>query len=182
MFKIKTTKIPGCFELLPRVQTDLRGKFIKIFHRDFFAQNGLENNFVEDYYSVSRKAVIRGMHLQLPPRDHVKLVYCVKGEVLDVVLDLRKGSPTYGQFNAITLNAGRANCVYIPKGLAHGFFAISQTIMVYKVSTAYSPLHDVGILWNSFAMAWPTANPILSARDRSFPAFNVFESPFAEAI
>lgn len=178
MFEIRSTKIPDCFELLPRAHTDLRGKFVKVFHQDFFAQNGFETHFMEEYYSVSRKAVIRGMHFQLPPREHVKLVYCVKGEVLDVVLDLRKESPTYGQYEVVTLSADISNCVYIPKGLAHGFCAISETVLVYKVSTTYSPDHDAGILWNSFGMAWPVASPIISVRDQSFPAFDVFESPF----
>jgi len=179
MFELKPTKIPGCFELLPRVHKDIRGRFVKVFQKDFFKQNGLETCFSEEYYSFSHQGVIRGMHFQLPPCDHVKLVYCVSGEVLDVVFDLRKESPTYGHFEVIKVNASMANCVYIPKGLAHGFYTSSQAIMVYNVSTVYSPHYDAGILWNSFGMVWPIADPIISARDQSFPAFDVFDSPFS---
>jgi dTDP-4-dehydrorhamnose 3,5-epimerase len=179
MFKINFNKIPGCFELLPKVQKDLRGKFVKVFHKEFFLQTGIETDFVEEYYSVSRKGVIRGMHFQLPPQAHAKLVYCIKGKVLDVILDLRKGSPAYGNYEVINMDADKANCVYIPKGLAHGFYAIcDDTVMIYKVSTIYSPAHDAGILWNSFGMDWPINNPILSPRDQTFPPLSVFQTPF----
>ena len=179
MFEINFNKIPGCFELLPTVQTDLRGRFVKVFQEDFFAQNNIETNFSEEYYSVSRKGVIRGMHFQIPPQAHVKLVYCISGTVQDVILDLRKESKTYGQHEIIKIDARKANCVYIPKGLAHGFCAMTENaVMIYKVSTVYSPAHDTGILWNSFGMEWPIRNPILSPRDLNFPPLSAFETPF----
>lgn len=179
MFALKETGIRGCYEVQPRIFDDARGRFVKVFRRDAFTQLGLETGFVEEYYSHSNRGVIRGMHFQTPPSDHVKLVYCVHGEVQDVVLDLRKGSPTYGQSAAIKLSAQKGNFIYIPKGLAHGFCVTSDTAtLVYKVSTVYDPHKDTGVLWNSFGADWPTSNPILSERDASFPILKEFVSPF----
>jgi dTDP-4-dehydrorhamnose 3,5-epimerase len=119
------------------------------------------------------------MHIQLPPVDHIKMVYCVQGKVMDAVIDLRIGSPTYGRHEIFELSAEKANSIYIPKGMAHGFCALSEnTIMVYKVSTLYSPPHDSGLLWNSAGISWPISEPILSERDQSFPTLSQFESPF----
>lgn len=179
MIVLKKSKIKGCFELQPEVFNDVRGRFVKVFHEQEFLSLGLEANFAEEYYSVSNKNVIRGMHFQLPPMDHVKMVYCVEGEVVDAVVDLRVGSPTYGQFELFELTASKANSIYIPKGMAHGFLVKSeQAILVYKVSTVYSPECDAGILWNSVDIPWQTDNPILSVRDQEFPILNEFVSPF----
>lgn len=179
MFSLKSTKIAGCFELQPRVLEDARGRFVKVFHEQAFAAQGLETAFAEEYYSISHKNVIRGLHFQLPPMDHIKMVYCVEGEVLDAVVDLRIGSPTYGQFELLELSSGKANSIYIPKGMAHGFCALSErAIMVYKVSTVYSPEHDAGVLWDSVGIPWPTTTAILSARDEAFPRLDEFTSPF----
>jgi len=179
MFELKPSKLTGCFEIQPKVFDDARGRFVKVFHEKLFAEQGLETNFAEEYYSVSHKNVVRGLHFQLPPMDHVKMVYCVQGEVMDAVVDLRLGSPTYGQYALFHLSAAKANSIYIPKGMAHGFCTLSeQAIMVYKVSTIYSPAHDAGILWNSVGITWPISLPILSARDQSFPALADFQAPF----
>lgn len=179
MFDLKQSKISGCFELQPKVFEDARGRFVKVFHEQAFADKGLETAYAEEYYSVSYGNVVRGMHFQLPPMDHVKMVYCVEGEVLDAVVDLRVGSPTYGQFELFELGSAKANTIYIPKGMAHGFCALSErAIMVYKVGTVYSPTHDTGIRWDSVGIPWPTAEAVLSDRDSSFPPFEDFISPF----
>lgn len=179
MFDLKPSCLAGCFELQPKAFDDDRGRFVKVFHEQAFAAHGLETGFAEEYYSVSHKNVVRGLHFQLPPMDHVKMVYCVAGEVLDVVVDLRVGSPTYGQHSLCRLSADKANSVYIPKGMAHGFCVLSeQAIMVYKVGTVYSPVHDAGVLWHSAGISWPVSQPILSVRDRGFPTLDQFESPF----
>ncbi|MBI5919131.1 MAG: dTDP-4-dehydrorhamnose 3,5-epimerase [Nitrosomonadales bacterium] len=179
MFEIKPCKLAGCLELQPRVFEDARGRFVKVFHEEAFRAQGLETGFVEEYYSSSHRHVVRGLHFQLPPQDHVKLVYCVHGAVMDVVLDLRVGSPTYGEYASFELSADRANSLYIPRGMAHGFCALSDdAIMVYKVSSVYSAEHDAGILWNSLDIPWPTSVPIVSARDQFFPALADFASPF----
>ncbi|MEI7516089.1 MAG: dTDP-4-dehydrorhamnose 3,5-epimerase [Betaproteobacteria bacterium] len=180
MFNFIPSKLAGCYEVQPKVIEDARGRFVKVFHAPAFAAAGLVSDFAEEYYSTSHQNVIRGMHFQLPPMDHVKMVYCIEGEVLDVVLDLRLGSPTYGQFDLFTLSATRANSVYIPKGMAHGFCALSEkVVMVYKVSTVYSPGHDAGVLWNSMSIPWPTEKPLLSERDTGFPTLEAFHSPFS---
>lgn len=179
MIELKPTSLTGCFELQPKVFEDTRGRFVKVFHTEEFKAYGLENNFDEEYYSVSNNNVVRGMHFQLPPMDHVKVVYCVQGAVLDVVTDIRVGSPTYGQSAVIELSSAKANSIYIPKGMAHGFCSLcDHSIMVYKVSSIYSPAQDTGILWNSVGVAWPTTQAILSARDQTFAPFDKFSSPF----
>lgn len=161
------------------VHWDARGRFVKVFHRQAFAAAGLNTEYPEEFYSVSHRGVIRGLHFQSPPMDHVKLVYCVAGEVQDAVLDLRQGSPTYGCHALIELSAQVGNMVYIPKGLAHGFCTLSETAtLVYKVSSAYSPEHDCGVLWNSAGIPWSVTDPILSDRDRAHPPFRAFVSPF----
>lgn len=180
MFEVKPSNLPGCYELQPIIFNDERGKFVKVFHDQDFAELGLETAFTEEYYSTSKKNVIRGMHFQLPPMDHVKFVYCIVGEVMDVVIDLRVGSPTFGHYAVFELSAEKSNCVYIPKGMAHGFYVQSeQAIMVYKCSSVYSTAHDAGVLWNSVGIPWPTSEVILSARDKSFPKFERFISPFS---
>ena len=179
MFDFKQSRLVGCFEIQPKVFDDERGKFIKVFHENLFIAQGLQAQFVEEYYSVSFKNVIRGLHFQLPPMDHVKVVYCVEGEVMDVVVDLRVDSPTFGRYALFELSSTKANSIYIPKGMAHGFCALSEkAIMVYKVSTVYSPIHDAGILWDSVGIPWPAVDPVLSMRDQGFPKFEHFESPF----
>ena len=179
MFELIATSIPGCWEVRCKVFEDARGRFVKTFHAGAFAKSGLETGFVEEYYSVSRQGVLRGLHFQMPPDDHVKLVYAVTGSVLDVVVDLRVGSPTYGQYHLVELSASSANALYVPKGLAHGFYVPrGEAVMVYKVSSLYSPVHDSGILWNSVGIPWPDQQPVLSERDRSFTSFEKFQSPF----
>lgn len=179
MFDLRPTEIPGCYEIQPRFFDDARGRFVKVFHREAFSKLGLETDFAEEYYSVSRRDVTRGMHFQTPPMDHVKVVYCVHGEVFDVVVDLRLGSPTYGKTATFNLSTERGNYVYVSEGLAHGFCATSESAtLVYKVSTVYSPDNDSGILWNSIGVTWPTDKPVISDRDRGFVSLAEFKSPF----
>lgn len=177
--QINKTKLVDCYEIIPSLFTDNRGVFVKTFHQDFFAQNQLETHFAEEYYSVSRQGVLRGLHFQTPPNDHVKLVYCIKGEVLDAVVDLRHGSPSYGQFELFTLNSGKGNMVYIPAGMAHGFYVISkEAIVVCNLSSVFSASSDSGIKWDSVGIPWPDASPILSKKDKELPRFSQFNSPF----
>lgn len=179
MFTLKDSRIRGLFEVQPRIVDDARGRFVKVFQADIFSGLGLETGFVEEYYSSSRRGIIRGMHFQIPPADHVKMVYCVQGEVFDVVLDLRKGSPTYGQTESYVVSASKCNSVYIPRGLAHGFCATSETAtLVYKVTSVYAPQCDTGVLWSSIPVNWPTVSPIVSDRDTRFCTLADFESPF----
>ena len=178
MFETRDTAIEGCFELQPIVRSDSRGQFVKTFHADYFRSHNLETDWREQYYSVSRKGVLRGMHFQRPPHAHSKLVYCTSGTVLDVVVDLRVGSPTYGNHVSLEISSSATNVLYVPEGLAHGFYALSDATVVYNVSTVYSPDHDDGVLWSSIGMDWPDAAPNLSERDMKFSAFADFNSPF----
>lgn len=173
------TSIPGCLEIIPNIFRDERGYFVKTYHQDIFNERGLVNSFAEEYYSFSHKGVVRGLHFQLPPEDHYKLVYCVSGAAVDAVVDLRQGSLAYGRHALFDLSAEKGNLIYIPPGLAHGFFTVSDnTILIYKVTTVYSPRYDSGILWNSVGIDWPGEKPIISKRDSLFPHFSDFISPF----
>jgi dTDP-4-dehydrorhamnose 3,5-epimerase len=179
MFHLSPSSISGCYELTPALIEDDRGRFVKVFQREVFLNLGLETEFTEEYYTTSHRNVIRGMHFQAPPDDHVKVVYCVHGNVFDVVLDLRKKSESYGQISAFTLSAKQGNYLYIPKGVAHGFCVTSDSAtLVYKVSSSYSPKNDCGIDCLSIGVEWPTSAPILSDRDQKFTAFANFNSPF----
>jgi dTDP-4-dehydrorhamnose 3,5-epimerase len=179
MFEIRETAIPGCLELQPIVRGDSRGQFVKTFHADFFNSNRLETDWREQYYSTSRRGVLRGMHFQTPPHSHSKLVYCTSGTILDVVVDLRTGSPAFGDHISLDISADTGNILYLPEGLAHGFYTVSDATVVYNVSTVYSPENDTGVLWSSIGMDWPDAAPDLSERDKTFPAFADFTSPFS---
>jgi dTDP-4-dehydrorhamnose 3,5-epimerase len=179
MIQIRPTAIHGCLELIPEVKPDARGRFFKTFHSDIFAAHGLETRFLEEYFSWSNAGVIRGMHFQTPPRQHTKIVSCMVGSVMDVVVDIRKGSPTFGKTNQLTLSADQANMLYIPAGLAHGFGVLSgEALMHYKVSSLYAPENDSGIRWDSLGIDWGIKNPIISERDQRFECLEEFQSPF----
>jgi dTDP-4-dehydrorhamnose 3,5-epimerase len=175
-----STAIPGCFELQPPVLADSRGAFVKTFREDWFAELGLRTAWVEQYYSVSKRRVLRGLHFQLPPHDHAKLVYCTAGEVMDVAVDLRVGSPSFGQHACVTLSSTLGNMVYLDVGLAHGFYTLSDNAtLVYNVTSVYAPRHDCGIRWDSVDVPWPDKHPALSDRDSRLVPFKDFASPFS---
>jgi dTDP-4-dehydrorhamnose 3,5-epimerase len=177
MFEFSELSLRGCYAIHPRRAGDSRGTFVKTFHRTSFESHGLSAEFREHYYSRSAAGVVRGMHFQLPPFDHEKLVYCVEGLVLDVLLDLRVGSPTYGEACSLELHAEMDGLVYIPKGIAHGFWAIEAATLAYSVSTEHAPTHDAGVHFRSVDVPWPHS-PIVSERDQALPAFSDFKSPF----
>jgi dTDP-4-dehydrorhamnose 3,5-epimerase len=177
--ELVATELPGLQIIRPKIFQDARGSFVKTFHRDAFRELGLDFAPREEFFSTSAKNVLRGMHFQLPPAAHAKLVYCIVGRVLDVVLDLRKNSSTFGRSCAHELNATSREMFFIPVGFAHGFLALEDgATMVYQTSTVHSPAHDAGIVWNSFGFDWPVKNPILSERDKKFSALRDFQSPF----
>jgi len=179
MFEITQAKIGGVRIIRPVVQHDFRGFFVKTVHKEFFAENGIPTDFVEQYYSVSMRNVLRGLHFQTPPYDHYKLVTCIEGDVFDVVVDLRRRSTTYGQYMSFELNGLRADSIFVPLGCAHGFYVRSErAIVLYNVSTLHAPAHDTGIHWDSVRIAWPTASPIVSERDAAFPPLAALDTPF----
>lgn len=171
--------IPGLYLIEPYHYEDARGSFVKTFHADEFAEQGLEYEFRESFYSESMRGVIRGMHFQWPPHDHAKLVYCTSGEVLDVIVDLRSDSPSFKQYLTFSLSAENKKVLYIPRGLAHGFCAITErATLVYMTTSEYSQHHDTGIRYDSFGFDWPVVNPIISDRDASFIPLEELETPF----
>lgn len=170
-------------EALQKIQlpnfTDARGIFVKSFNEELFKGLGIDFKLKESYYSFSAKDVIRGMHFQLPPHQHAKIVFCPVGAILDVALDLRKDSPTFGQAFSQILSSENNIAFYIPQGFAHGFKALTQgALTYYLVSSTYHPASDTGISYNSFGFDWECASPIMSERDAHFISFDNFLSPF----
>ena len=171
------------FEGLKIIETnnflDERGLFHKFFSKENFAALGLDTDFKESYYSINKKSVIRGMHFQIPPADHTKLVYVTSGKIIDVCLDIRKNSKTYGKAFSVKLSGETAKCIYIPKGFAHGFVSLEDNTCVhYLQTTCYNKECDKGISYDSFGYDWGVKNPIVSARDLSHPKFIDFKSLF----
>jgi dTDP-4-dehydrorhamnose 3,5-epimerase len=174
---LKAPELPT--QLTTTVFQDARGSFRKTWHPELLARHGIRMPLAEEFYSVSERDVLRGMHFQTPPHDHEKLVYCAAGKVLDVVLDLRRLSPTYGKTWSWELSPENGHLIYIPRGFAHGFLSLLPgSVMVYKTSTLHAPDHDAGVRWDSFGFEWPVAAPILSPRDQEHPQFTAFVSPF----
>lgn len=178
MKKIETA-FDGLFILETVNFKDQRGSFQKLFNKEFFEVNNLDCDFHELYYSINNTRVIRGMHFQLPPYDHVKMVYVSKGKIIDAVVDLRKSSSTCGKHFKIELNSENGRYIYIPKGFAHGFASLENgTIVNYAQTSCYAPDNDCGIKYDSCGIEWPFDNPIVSERDLKFETLDNFKSPF----
>ncbi len=179
MFQIIETHLPGCLELRPRQFKDDRGLFMTIFQSHWFADHGLCSSYTNEFLSWSKAGVLRGLHFQVPPMEQIKLVGCISGRILDVVVDVRVGSPTYGRHCAQELTSERGNLLYVPAGLAHGFCVLSQEASVlYRASQPYSPPSEGGIRWDSAGIDWPIRSPALSPKDNLLPALESFTSPF----
>lgn len=175
---VEETSFEGLKVLRNFVSHDNRGVFIKTFNQIQFEQAGLVFEVRESYYSVSEQDVLRGMHFQLPPHAHEKLVYVTQGRILDVVVDLRAASATYRQVFSLILEE-HTHALFIPQGFAHGFLTLSPTAtVVYSVATGYEPSADAGVRWDSLGFAWPLRQPVMSVRDQTFPALLDYVSPF----
>ena len=181
--KVIETKIPGLLIIEPRVFRDERGYFFESYsQRDFEAQVG-DVHFVQDNESMSTRGVIRGLHFQRPPFTQTKLVRVVSGTVLDIAVDIRKGSPTYGQHVAVELSGEKQRQFFIPKGFAHGFAVLSDTaVFQYKCDEFYHPEADGGIQLDdpSLGIDWriPTAEAIRSQKDLTLPLLSEIDNPF----
>ena len=179
MFEIIETIVLGCRQLIPTVRADERGRLVKVFHQEACAAAGLPTGYAEQYHSTSQRGVLRGLHFQEPPFEHDKLLYCVCGKVCDVAVDVRVGSPSFGEHVMLELSAELANIIFIPRGLAHGFLALTEGATIINSATSvYAPQADGGIAWNSAGIEWPEATPILSERDAALPPLAAYESPF----
>jgi dTDP-4-dehydrorhamnose 3,5-epimerase/CDP-3, 6-dideoxy-D-glycero-D-glycero-4-hexulose-5-epimerase len=178
MKKIETG-FEGLYIIEGNVFEDIRGMFLKTFDQSIFENLGLETHYKERYYSKSHKNVIRGMHFQISPFDHIKIVNVLQGRILDVVVDIRKKFPTYKKYFTVELDDINGRFLYIPKGFAHGFKTlVDNTIVEYNQTTEYNKGCDSGIRWDSFGFDWQLSNPVISERDSSFPLLNDFSSSF----
>jgi dTDP-4-dehydrorhamnose 3,5-epimerase len=173
--------LSGLYLIKPKVFEDHRGHFFESFREDVLKENGVETNFVQDNQSLSQKGILRGLHFQSPPFAQGKFVRVIKGAVLDVALDIRKESDTYGKYVCVELTEKNFNMLYIPPGFAHGFLTLEDnTIFTYKCTDYYHPEVEGGVLWNSpeLNIPWNIENPVLSAKDIALPTFSEFVSPF----
>ncbi len=179
--EIVKTKIPDLYIIKPRVFEDNRGYFFESYNKDAFLQSGIDQNFVQDNESKSSKGVLRGLHFQKTPFAQGKLVRVMQGAVLDVAVDLRKASPTYGEWVAVELNHDNKWMYWIPPGFAHGFVTLEDsTVFFYKCTNVYNKESEGSILWNDpdLNIDWKVTNPILSEKDINSPLFKDFISPF----
>jgi dTDP-4-dehydrorhamnose 3,5-epimerase len=180
--KFTKTGIEGLWIVSPVVHGDGRGFFLESFSAREFESQGIAAHFVQDNHSRSTQAgVLRGMHFQRPPFAQSKFVRVTRGSVYDVVVDLRKGSATYGQWRGFTLSDENKEMLFIPKGLAHGYCTLSaESDFFYKVDAFYSPQHDAGIRFDDPAIGiqWPVPDPVLSEKDKKLPFLSDIESPF----
>jgi dTDP-4-dehydrorhamnose 3,5-epimerase len=172
--QIKTTPIPGLVEILPTIFKDDRGWFYEFYKDQEFTKHNISIKFVQENKSFSKKGVVRGLHLQLPPFEQAKLVSVMSGRVLDVVVDVRKGSNTFGQSYNCVLDAELQNMLFIPEGFAHGFAALEDSVFFYKCSSHYHRESESGILWNDpdLKINWQIDNPILSEKDTQLSTLN----------
>ncbi len=169
-FTVKETSLPGVLLVTPKKFGDERGYFMETYKASDFLNAGLPGIFTQDNHSRSVKGVLRGLHYQLPPFAQAKLVRCLRGKIFDVAVDIRKSSPTFGQWYGHVLTEDDPTMLFIPEGFAHGFYTLSETADVfYKVTAEYSPEHDRGILWNDpqIGIAWPEGERIISEKDRN---------------
>ena len=166
--------IKGLFEITPRIFKDERGYFFESYSKKLFEENGIGVEFVQDNQSLSAKNVLRGLHFQKEPHAQAKLVRVITGRVLDVAIDLRKDSPTFGKYDSVVLDSEKGNMFYIPAGFAHGFLTLEeQTIFAYKCTNFYNKASESGILWNDpdINIDWGIANPLVSEKDMQLPSF-----------
>ena len=167
--KRTNTTLPGVWTIQPDVFRDRRGFFLESYHRAKFAELGITDQFVQDNHSCSVQGTLRGLHYQLR-HPQAKICRVIEGEALDVAVDIRIGSPSFGKWVGVILSAETQNQIYIPQGFAHGFLALSSSVqLLYKCSEMYRPDDDYGVLWNDpdLAIAWNTFEPLLSERDRN---------------
>lgn len=173
--------IPEVLLLEPKIYRDARGFFLEAYNKAEFAENGISVEFLQDNFSRSNKNVLRGLHYQANPMAQGKLVRCIRGEIFDVAVDIRQGSPTYGKWVSAILSEENQHQLYIPVGFAHGFCVLSDLAdVIYKATHFYSPQSDRGIIWNdpTIAIDWPIKEAILSDKDSLLPLLDAATNKF----
>ncbi len=176
----ETTDLPGVLVIVPKVFADDRGFLMETFKRSEFEAAGLRLPFVQENHSRSTLGTLRGLHYQREPKAQGKLVRVIAGEIFDVAVDIRRGSPTFGRWIGVSLSAANRKLIYIPPGFAHGFCVTSADAdVIYKTTAEYAPEYEDGIRWDDpeLAIAWPTAAPTLSPRDQRWPSLAESVSP-----
>lgn len=180
--KVTPLQLKDCYILEPDVYGDRRGYFMESYNKDILEKRGIKLNFVQDNQSLSAEpGVLRGLHYQLNPKAQTKLIRVLTGAIYDVIVDVRKSSPTFGQWVGVILSEHNHRQLLVPKGFAHGFCTlVPNTQVLYKVDEYYSPENDRGILWNDPALGidWPTSRPILSDKDQRHPLLKDAELNF----
>lgn len=180
-FRFQPLEIPDLILVEAEAFGDHRGFFMETYKSSEFARGGIPEEFVQDNYSHSPRAVFRGLHYQIPPQAQGKLVTALRGEVLDVAVDIRRGSPWFGRGKSVILSASNHRMIYVPSGFAHGFCVLSKEAdVVYKVTAEYAPDLDRGILWNDpeIGLSLPFDRLLLSDKDRSLPLLRDADNPF----
>jgi len=180
-FEFKPLKIPDVKLITPRVFPDGRGYFLEAYKKSDFLENGIEHDFVQDNYCLSHRGVLRGLHYQKQPSAQGKLTHVVSGRVYDVAVDMRKGSPYFGQWVGVELSAESHEMLWVPPGFAHGVLILEDnTHFTYKTTNEYNPTLETGFAWNDdeLAIDWPIAEPILSERDQAAVPFKEADNNF----
>lgn len=180
-FEFTPLTLPEVVLVRPKIFSDDRGFFVELYKHSEFVRAGIAEHFVQDNYSQSRSGVLRGLHYQKNPKAQGKLVRCVKGNIFDVAVDLRKKSPTYGKWVGVELSEENNRMLYVPPAFAHGFVVLSDGAEVlYKCTEEYSPADDRGIIWNDpeLSIAWPVKEPLLSGKDKTHPLLRDADNNF----
>jgi dTDP-4-dehydrorhamnose 3,5-epimerase len=180
-FQFQRLDIPDVILVTARGFSDARGFFMETFKQSEFAANGIPDTFVQSNFSRSLHGVLRGLHYQKPPHAQAKLVRVLRGEVFDVAVDIRSGSPTFRRWVGVHLSADRPQLLYIPVGFAHGFCVLSnEADFAYQITAEYAPQAEAGIVWNDpdIGISWPVADPILAPRDAQLPRFKDVDISF----
>jgi len=184
-FRFRPLEIPELVLVEAQVFEDIRGFFMELYKYSDFAAHGIPVAFVQDNYSHSRFRVLRGLHYQKPPKAQGKLVRVLRGEVFDVCVDIRRGSPTYGKWVGLVLSERQPYALYVPPGFAHGFCVLSdEADVLYKVTAEYDPGLEGGIVWNDpdLAIAWPVTDPIVSPKDARLPRLRDADPDFEYGV
>jgi dTDP-4-dehydrorhamnose 3,5-epimerase len=175
--RFETSTLAGVVQYFPSIFHDDRGHFFESYNQKAFAANGVGENFVQDNHSWSKKGVVRGLHFQNAPHAQGKLVRVMTGKALDVIVDIRPESPTFGQHEKFLLDSSLGNMLYVPAGFAHGFVALQETIFVYKCTDFWNREAESGIVWNDpeLNIDWGVSDPIVSGKDQILPTFADFK-------
>ena len=180
-FQFQKLEIPEVILIEPQQWKDTRGFFLESYKRSAFSNNNIPQTFVQDNFVFSVQGVLRGLHYQKHPKSQGKLIVPLKGQIFDVAVDIRQGSPTYGKWVGKVLSADNLCMFYIPPGFAHGYCVLSEEAYVlYKVTEEYAPEFDRGIMWNDpkIGIQWPITEPILSSKDTQLPSFKEADNNF----